>query len=283
MNSIKDLAYCCPYLHFHYTTLHFGRRICSEICYNTLMRMDRLLANSGYGTRSQIRELIRSGRVSLHGVVIVDPSFSVEEAQKPEIQLDGSPVQSSRYLYVCLHKPSGYLTALEDKRLPTIADLLPQELLFKGLTPVGRLDYHTTGLLLLTNNGTLSHRLTSPKWHIEKTYLVTYDGDPLTEDVRRLFASGMTLSENPGEIEKLAPAVLELLSGSTCRITITEGKTHQVKRMLAAVSRSVTALHRESVGGITLLHGPASGEIRSLTQEEILSLFDAAKMTGTPV
>lgn len=247
------------------------------------MRIDRLLANSGYGTRSQIRELIREGHVSLHGTAILDPSFSVGDDVLSSIRLDGAPVSSSRYLYICLHKPAEYLTALEDKRLPTIADLIPQELLFKGLTPVGRLDYHTTGLLLLTNNGTLSHRLTSPKWHIEKTYLVTYDGEPLKKEDVLLFASGMTLAEPSHEIEKLAPAQLALLSDHTCRLTITEGKTHQVKRMLAAVSRSVTALHRESIGGITLENGPESGNWRSLTADEINMLFTATKLNGTPV
>ena len=271
-------------LHFYYTTIHFGQRIRSAICYNTFMRMDRLLANSGYGTRSQIKEWIRSGRVCLNGTPVLDPSFNVGDDSSEGITLDGSSVFSTRYLYLCMNKPAECLTALEDKRLPTIADLLPRELLNKGLTPVGRLDYHTTGVLLLTNNGVLSHRLTSPKWHIEKSYLVTYEGEPLDDEVCRMFMSGMTLTDyGPDHPEILAPARLVLLTDHSCRLVITEGKTHQVKRMLAAVSRQVTALHRENVGGITLENGPEAGQYRSLNSSEIHDLFTAAQLNGTPV
>jgi len=246
------------------------------------MRLDRMLANSGYGTRSQIKDLIRDGRVCFHGEVVYDPSLSIKDDQSSLVYLDGMPVFSSHYLYIALNKPSGYLTALEDSRLPTIADLIPRELLFKGLAPVGRLDYTTTGLLLLTNNGTLAHRLTSPKWHVEKTYLVTYSGEPLTEEICSLFEKGMTLTEPGHEAVRLAAAKLELSTADTCRLTLTEGKTHQVKRMIAAVDRSVTALHRESIGKITLSAGPESGLYRNLTDDEIDMLFTAAAMTGTP-
>ena len=246
------------------------------------MRIDRVLANSGYGTRSQIRDLIRGGRVRFKGEIISDPAFSIKEEQADQITLDGAEISSSRFLYISLNKPVGYLTALEDSRLPTIAELIPQELLFKGLAPVGRLDFNTSGLLLLTNNGTLAHRLTSPKWHVDKTYLVTYSGLPLTEEDCKLFAAGMTLEEPDHERVHLAPARLELASENTCRLTLTEGKTHQVKRMIAAVSRSVTALHRESVGGITLENGPECGLFRQLTAKEVDILFAAAKLSGTP-
>lgn len=245
------------------------------------MRLDRLLANSGYGSRSQVREMIRGGRVYLHGTPLTDPAFSLGDSQAAFLSVDGTPVVASRYLYVALHKPSGCLTALEDSRLPTIAGLLPAELINKGLAPIGRLDYNTTGLLLLTNNGTLSHRLTSPKWHVEKTYRVTYSGDPLTEEECSLFASGMTLREPDHESVKLAPARLVPVTGSVCLLTLTEGKTHQVKRMIASVNRSVVLLHRESVGGITLADGPEEGMYRHLTPEEIDVLFKAAGMEGT--
>jgi len=246
------------------------------------MRIDRLLANSGYGTRSQIKDMVRGGRVRFKGEIVSDSGLSIKDDQISLVSLDGMPVASSRYLYIALHKPSGYLTALEDSRLPTIADLIPQQLLYKGLAPVGRLDYNTTGLLLLTNNGTLAHRLTSPKWHVEKTYLVTYSGAPLTEEICRLFAEGMTLNEPDHESEKLAPAKLVLSRNNTCRLTLTEGKTHQVKRMIAAAERSVTALHRESTAGITLAQGPESGLYRNLTDSEIDILFAATELTGTP-
>ncbi|MEI8200913.1 MAG: pseudouridine synthase [Eubacteriales bacterium] len=246
------------------------------------MRIDRLLANSGYGTRSQIKDMVRGGRVRFKGEIVSDSGLSIKDDQISFVSLDNMPVASSRYLYIALHKPSGYLTALEDSRLPTIADLIPQELLYKGLAPVGRLDFNTTGLLLLTNNGTLAHRLTSPKWHVEKTYLVTYSGAPLTEEICCLFAEGMTLNEPDHKSEKLAPAKLVLNSSSTCHLTLTEGKTHQVKRMIAAVDRSVTALHRESTAGITLAQGPESGHYRNLTDSEIDILFAATELSGSP-
>jgi len=245
------------------------------------MRLDRLLANSGYGTRSQIKDMIRGGRVRLDGELVFDSSLSIKDDQVSLVTLDSNPITSSRFLYIALHKPAGFLTALEDSRLPTIADLIPVDLLYKGLAPVGRLDYNTTGLLLLTNNGTLSHRLTSPKWHIEKTYLVTYSGAPLTEDICRLFAGGMTLAEEDHEKVHLAPARLVLGKNNTCHLTLTEGKTHQVKRMLAAVERSVTQLHRENVGGISLEHGPVCGLYRNLTDIELDVLFSAAGLIGT--
>ena len=245
------------------------------------MRIDRLLANSGYGTRSEIREMIRGGRVCLSGIPVKDPSFSVEE-NCSRITIDSIPKAVTRYLYAALNKPEGCLTALEDSRLPTIAQYISPELLGKGIAPVGRLDYNTSGLLFLTNNGILSHRLTGPKWHVEKTYLVTYTGAPLTDSEIRLFAGGMTLHEAGHEPEPLAPAKLELVSDTTCRLTLTEGKTHQVKRMLAAVNRSVTALHRESIGGITIPDTQSFGEFRMLEDNEIDVLFTAAKLEGTP-
>ena len=245
------------------------------------MRIDRLLANSGYGTRSEIREMIRDGRVCLSGAPVKDPSVSVKE-NSSRITIDGVLMSVTRYLYAALNKPTGCLTALQDSRLPTIALYIPPELLGKGIAPVGRLDYNTSGLLLLTNNGILSHRLTGPKWHVEKTYLVAYTGEPLTDSEIRLFAGGMTLREAGHEPEPLAPAKLELVSDTNCRLTLTEGKTHQVKRMLAAVGRSVTALHRESIGGITLPGTQDTGVFRMLDDHEIDVLLKAAKLEGTP-
>jgi len=245
------------------------------------MRLDRILANSGYGTRSQVRDLIRAGRVCLDGIPLRDPSVSLTEGEASRVIIDGSPAMTSRYLYIALNKPDGVLTALEDKRLPTIADLIPKEFLFKGLAPVGRLDFHTTGLLILTNNGILAHRLMSPKWHVDKKYLITYAGDPLTDRERLLFKEGMVLLEEGHSPVRLAPAKLDLLGGNTCRLTITEGKTHQVRRMIAAVSRSVTELHREAVGGVTLAFGPDEGCWRYLEPEEISVLFTAADMQNT--
>lgn len=233
------------------------------------MRLDKLLANSGYGTRSEVKEFLRKGRVMIDGEVIRDPGYSVTEEMGSRITLDGEEVKSSEYLYFCLNKPDGYLTAMSDDRLPCVGDLLPSQLKTKKISPVGRLDYHTTGVLLLTNDGELSHRLTSPKWHREKVYLVTYSGSDLTEKEVVLFQKGMTLCEKGHAPEKLKSAKLELLPGKQCRLTLTEGKTHQVKRMLAATGRSVELLHRESIGTLKLKDGQFPGEMYALSDEDI--------------
>ncbi len=236
------------------------------------MRADKILANSGYGTRSEVKELFRKGRVALHGEVIRDPGTSISDAEIHELCLDGQPVMACENLYFLLNKPDGYLTAMTDDRLPCVGDLLPPQWKNKKISPVGRLDFHTTGALLLTNDGELSHRLTSPKWHQEKVYLVTYSGEALTEKEVSLFASGMTLREAGHEPEKLKPATLSLLPNHQCRLTLTEGKTHQVKRMIAATGRSVELLHRERIGTLTLKNEQGIGEIVALSQEEVDTL-----------
>jgi len=245
------------------------------------MRIDRILANSGYGTRSAVREMIRDGRVHFSGSIIRDPSFNIEISDATDIRIDEIDVKPSRYIYICMYKPEKYLTAMEDKRLSTIGELIPEEYIFKGVSPVGRLDYNTTGVLLLTNNGTLSHRLTSPKWHIDKNYLVTYSGPPLSQDVCVLFAKGMTLREENHEPVKLAPANLALLDNNMCRLTLTEGKSHQVKRMLAACGRSVTSLHRESVGCISLSPDQEPGSLRIINEDEIEDLLHQVNLDPT--
>jgi 16S rRNA pseudouridine516 synthase len=236
------------------------------------MRIDKILANSGYGTRSQVKEYLRSGRVCLHGQIITDPGFSVFDKDLDSITLDGSPIRAGSYLYFCLNKPDGYVTAMKDDHLPCVGDLVPEHLKTKKLAPVGRLDYHTTGVLLITNDGDLSHKLTSPKWHKEKVYLVTYEGPALTEKEVQLFSQGFTLHEKGHEPEKLKPAQLTLLSDGQCRLILTEGKTHQVKRMLASQGRSVIALHRESIGSLCLHEGQKTGEMYALSEDEIAQL-----------
>lgn len=236
------------------------------------MRADKILANSGYGTRSEVKELFKQGRVALRGNTLQDSGASLSDEDAQFLTLDGEPVLASTYLYFLLNKPDGYLTAMSDDRLPCVGDLLPPQLKTKKISPVGRLDFHTTGVLLLTNDGDLSHRLTSPKWHQEKVYLVTYSGEPLTQKEIDLFASGMTLREAGHAPEKLKPAKLELLPEQQCRLTLTEGKTHQVKRMIAATGRSVELLHRERIGSLELKPGQEPGEMIALSPEDVEQL-----------
>ena len=242
------------------------------------MRADKWFANSGFGSRSEVKEFFRKGRVCLNGKTLSDPGFSLSEEDIPNLTLDGQPVSLSSHLYFILNKPDGYLTAMTDDRLPCVGDLLPENLKNKKISPVGRLDYHTTGLLILTNDGELSHRLTSPRWHQEKVYLVTYSGDPLTEKEVDLFASGMTLKEEGHKPEKLKPAILSLLSDNRCRLTLTEGKTHQVKRMLASTGRSVIGLHRERIGCLLLDPNQKEGELIVLSGEQLGLLLKSLEM-----
>lgn len=236
--------------------------------------MDRILANSGLGTRSQIKKLIREGVVCIGGDTVSDPSADVSDDKISSITVLGEPLIFSKYIYLCLHKPDCCLTAMEDSRLPTIAEYIPKELLGKGISPVGRLDYHTTGVLLITNDGELSHRLSGPKWHVPKSYIVTYSGPSLGSHEAALFAKGLVLLDIPGRKTVLSPATLEFVGDNSCRLILYEGKTHQVKRMLAAVNRAVVTLHREEYAGVRILENQAPGGIRHLSPEERTRLFD---------
>ena len=249
------------------------------ICYNSNMRLDRILANSGYGTRSQIKKMIRSGVVSVGDIVVVDPGTDITEDHFSNITISGGKLDFSSYIYLCLNKPDRCLTARKDPRLPTVEQFIPQALRGKGLSSVGRLDYHTTGVLLLTNDGEMSHRLTSPKWHLTKSYTVTYSGLPLGPEEVSRFAEGFILKDKPGDRLILAPAQLTLIDDTHCTLTLSEGKTHQVKRMMASVGRSVTDLHRHEFAGIRLAAGQKPGEIRELTRDEVLYLKSSCKMT----
>ena len=230
--------------------------------------MDKFVAYAEHKTRSEAKKLIHGGCVRVRENNVTDSGYLLSEAEEKEVRIHGRPISANTSLYCMIHKPDGYLTALEDKRLPTIRDLIPDEFIQKGLAPVGRLDYHTTGLLILTNDGTLSHRLTSPKWHIEKVYEISYSGEKISEREIRLFADGMNLREKNDSSLPLLPAKLEPLSSNRARLTLREGKTHQVRRMFAAVNRPVLSLHRSEIGNIRLSDLP-QGEMRALTEEEI--------------
>ena len=232
-------------------------------------RMDKLLASTGRWSRKEVKELIRQGRVMADGRPVGRP----EERYEPGgvyITVDGEAVDASLFVYVMLHKPAGLLSATEDSRQPTVLDLLPPELKRRGLFPVGRLEKDTTGLLLVTDDGELAHRLLSPKKHVDKVYVVRVEGRIDQEDVRVL-GEGMTL----GDGLRCLPAGLEPLGdGGMCLVTLREGKYHQVKRMLAARGKPVLALHRLSMGSLTLDEGLKPGQWRFLSKDE------RAKLTG---
>lgn len=232
-------------------------------------RLDKLLAGTGKWSRREVKALVRQGLVRVDGRLAASAEDKLDPAAAI-ITVAGETISLRRFTYVMLHKPAGVLTATEDRKQPTVLDLLPPELRRIGLAPVGRLDKDTEGLLLLTNDGELAHRLLSPKYHVEKRYFARVDGELSAADAEA-FARGMTLG---GGLECL-PAGLEVLPDRVCIVTLREGKFHQVKRMLAARGAPVLYLKRLSMGPLVLEDSLAAGAYRLLRAEEILALYRA--------
>lgn len=232
-------------------------------------RLDKLLAGTGKWSRREVKALVRQGLVRVDGRLAASAEDKLDPAATV-VTVAGETVALHRFTYVLLHKPAGVLTATEDRKQPTVLDLLPPELRRIGLAPVGRLDKDTEGLLLLTNDGELAHRLLSPKYHVDKRYLARVDGELSAADTEA-FARGMTL----GDGLECLPAGLEVLPDRVCIVTLREGKFHQVKRMLAARGAPVLYLKRLSMGPLTLDDSLAAGAYRLLRAEEILALYRA--------
>ena len=230
-------------------------------------RLDKLLAGTGKWSRREVKALVRQGLVRVDGRLAASAEDKLDPAAAI-ITVAGETISLCRFTYVMLHKPAGVLTATEDRKQPTVLDLLPPELRRIGLAPVGRLDKDTEGLLLLTNDGELAHRLLSPKYHVEKRYFARVDGELSAADAEA-FARGMTL----GDGLECLPAGLEVLPDRVCIVTLREGKFHQVKRMLAARGAPVLYLKRLSMGPLTLDASLAAGAYRLLRAEEISALY----------
>lgn len=231
-----------------------------------LERLDKIIASTGRWSRREVKNLIRQGRVLVDGV----PPRSGEEKADPEsaeIMVNGETITYRRYTWVMLNKPAGYLSATEDGRGKTVLDLLPPELQKQKLFPVGRLDKDTEGLLLLTNQGDLAHDLLSPRHHVDKVYYTRVAGR-LTQEDCDAFAAGMTLDD--GLV--CLPAGLEILSAgaeSEARVTLREGKFHQIKRMLAQRGKPVVYLERIAMGNLPLDPALERGKFRFLTAKEV--------------
>lgn len=232
-------------------------------------RLDKLLAGTGKWSRREVKALVRQGLVRVDGRLAASAEDKLDPAATV-VTVAGETISLCRFTYVMLHKPAGVLTATEDRKQPTVLDLLPPELRRIGLAPVGRLDKDTEGLLLLTNDGELAHRLLSPKYHVEKRYFARVDGELSAADAEA-FARGMTL----GDGLECLPAGLEVLPDRVCIVTLREGKFHQVKRMLAARGAPVLYLKRLSMGPLVLEDSLAAGAYRLLRAEEILALYRA--------
>ena len=230
------------------------------------MRLDKAISMAGY-SRSEAKELIGRGRIRVNGEVVRNAGLNV---QPSELTLDGQPLEIDTEIYLMIHKPAGVVTATEDKFLPTVVSLLPDSLQRRRIGPVGRLDRDVTGLVILTTDGQLAHRLISPKWKAEKLYRAECEG-MLTEADAAAFAAGLELSDFTAQ-----PAKLEIISagaeGSIADVTLTEGKFHQVKRMFAAVGHPLTKLSRLRIGCVALDKSLAPGQFRKLSEEEIAGL-----------
>ncbi len=234
-----------------------------------MQRLDKFLADHGLGTRSELREIVRCGRVSVNGAAERSPQRRIDP-EKDLVRFDGAPVSNARSRTIMMDKPLGVVTATEDRNEKTVLDLLPEELRRMELFPVGRLDKDTSGLLLLSNDGDFAHRVISPKSAVEKCYCALVEGSPDEEDVRA-FREGLLLRDGT----KCLPAGLEILPDGRLLVRVTEGKYHQVRRMLASRGLPVLALRRLSIGGLTLDESLGPGGWKDLSAEDLCRVFSS--------
>jgi 16S rRNA pseudouridine516 synthase len=229
------------------------------------MRLDKYIAQVSELSRSQVKKALKAELITLNGETVKDPALHIS----PEdlVELDGEPLSQPGPRYFMLNKPQGYICATHDGEHPTVLDLL-DEINKDKLQIAGRLDIDTTGLVLITDDGQWNHKVTSPRHHCPKTYYASLAHD-LAENAEEKLTEGLMLD---GETKRTKPATLERLFSNEVKLTISEGKYHQVKRMFAALGNRVTELHRESVGGIVLDEALEPGDYRPLTDAEINSI-----------
>ena len=231
------------------------------------IRLDKYLCDLGTAPRREVKRIIRSGRVRVDGEAVTAPETKIDP-RTAAVTLDGERLVWREHHYYMMNKPAGVLTATEDRRQKTVLDLLPEELRRLGLFPVGRLDRDTRGLLLLTDDGDFAHRVISPKFAVEKLYDASVEGTPDETDVSA-FAEGLVLTDGT----KCRPARLEILSPGRCLVAVTEGKYHQVKRMLASRGKPVTALKRLSIGALRLPEELEEGALVQLDEDDLCRVF----------
>lgn len=226
-------------------------------------RLDKVLSNMGIGSRKEVKSLVKAGEVTVNGKAVKDSGMQVDP-YGDVIQVCGQQVEYREFIYLMLNKPAGFVSATEDKYLRTVAELVPPEYAHFEPFPVGRLDIDTEGLLLMTNDGQLAHRLLSPKYKVPKLYFAQLNVEAEESDIAE-FEKGVVLDDG----YKTLPAELEITGPGEVLVTIHEGKFHQVKRMFEAVGKEVIYLKRLSMGGLTLDEDLELGQIRELTPEEM--------------
>ncbi len=235
-------------------------------------RLDKFISNQLIVSRSVIRQSIQRGEALVNGMVVRD-SGTLIDVDNDTITYKGNIIDYKEYVYILMNKPKGVLSAATDKACKTVVDLVPEHLRRQGIVPVGRLDKDTTGLLLITDDGVFAHNCISPKKEITKSYIAYLDGD-INDDMIIKFQNGVVLAD--GTVCRSAN--LERVDQNVARITITEGKYHQVKRMFGTVGLGVNSLHRESIGGLYLPDTLKSGECIEMTKQQLESSIFNKKM-----
>lgn len=234
------------------------------------MRLDKVLHDNGFGTRSSIKKMLHKKECYVNGVRIIDGNFKIDDCD--EVCIEGEVINLKKYIYIMLNKASGYVTSTKDPEYKTVMELLPQKWASRNLFPVGRLDIDTEGLLILTNDGIFAHKVISPKYNIVKKYYVRlkreFDEEEF-EQVRKNFTSGIVFKNG----YKCLPAKLERHEKDGYVVGISEGKYHQVKKMFLCVNNEVVYLKRISIGGLILDETLGIGKTRELTKEEVESVF----------
>ena len=225
-------------------------------------RIDKIIASQGQYSRSDVKSLISKRRVAVDGEVIKSASVKADP-EKSEITVDGIPLEIKKYVYLVLNKPKGYISATEDRKQQTVLDLVPKEYAGRDIFPAGRLDKDTTGLMIITDDGVMAHNILAPKKHVQKVYHVELD-IPVTEKMAAGFAAGVKLSDSVCK-----EAGLEITGEYSAKVTLREGRYHQIKRMFGCYGAEVTELHRLAMGNLWLPEDLAPGQCRELTEKEL--------------
>ena len=227
-----------------------------------MKRIDNIISMQTEYSRKDAKKLILQKRVFVNGQLVLKPDTKID-IEKDTISIDGNELNIKENVYLILNKPIGYISAVEDKNMPTVLDLIDKKYLHRNIFPAGRLDKDTTGLMIITDDGKFAHDILSPKKHVKKTYEVTLD-IPTTEDMVIGFKEGIILNDG-----KCKSAIMEITGTNTARVTLTEGRYHQIKRMFGCYGAKVIKLHRISMGNLVLPNDLQEGESRELTKKEL--------------